>query len=132
MHSWTGPRAPTDRPVGFRRPHTTDERAGDGSWVWLERDCDRAEQTWRLIPTEDSLASIIEAVRSEHSLYATTNPKVPAAEEGGSVTDPTPVFLRSTHRASWQQWMIARDEKASQTAFLLVRARNTKSARERS
>lgn len=91
-----------------RRVLTTDERAGDGSWVWLERDCDRAEQTWRLIPTEDSLAFIIEAVRSEHSLDATTKPRVPAAEEGGSVADPTPVFLWSTHRAAWQQWMIVR------------------------
>lgn len=91
-----------------KRVLTTDRQAGDGSWVWLERDCDRREQIWRLVPTEDCLAFIVETSNSEHSLDATRRARVPAAEEDGSVSDPTEVNLCNTHKAPWQQWMILR------------------------
>lgn len=87
---------------------TTDERVGDKSWVWLERDCARPEQSWRLIPTEDSLAFVIEASHAEVSLDATVDPKIPAAEEGGTVAEPTPAVMYSTHGGPCQQWMILR------------------------
>lgn len=82
-----------------QRVLTTDPSARDGSWVWLERDCNRPEQTWKLTRTEDSLGFLVEAARSEVGLDGTLDPKIPAANDGGSVDDPTTAFLWSTRCA---------------------------------
>jgi hypothetical protein len=61
----------------------TDSSAGDGSWVWLEKDRDRDDQRWRLLPTEDRSAFAVETMRSEHSLDATPNAEVAAPMKAG-------------------------------------------------
>ncbi|GGM27026.1 RICIN domain-containing protein [Dactylosporangium sucinum] len=87
---------------------TTDDPAGDRSWVWLATDEGHDHQRWRLAPTDDRVACIIEAKRSAHALDARTDTKVPAVEPDGSVADPTPPILYSTHWRPWQQWLILR------------------------
>jgi hypothetical protein len=59
----------------------TDQEAGDGSWVWLEKDRDRDDQLWRLMPAEDHTAFAIETRRSEHSLDATVSPNLSASAQ---------------------------------------------------
>jgi hypothetical protein len=76
---------------------TTDAAAGDWSWVWLETDRGRDNQRWRLAPTDDRVAFVVETKQSAHALDARTDTKVPAVEPHGSVADPTPPILWSTH-----------------------------------
>lgn len=87
---------------------TTDATAGDGSWVWLEKDRDRDDQKWRASPTRDRSAFVIETRRSQHALDATTDPKLPAGHEDHSVHEPTSPFVWGTHSEAWQQWVIVR------------------------
>jgi hypothetical protein len=87
---------------------TTDRVAGDGSWVWLERDRDRNDQMWRLRPTEDRAAFVVETAISEHALDAGQNPRLPASGGDHSISDPTSPHMWGTHWAPWQQWMIVR------------------------
>lgn len=87
---------------------TTDASAGDGSWTWLETDRGRDNQLWRLAPTDDRIAFVVETKQSAHALDARLDTKAPAVEPGGSVADPTPPILWSTHWESWQQWLIVR------------------------
>jgi hypothetical protein len=87
---------------------TTDAPAGDGSWVWLETDRGRDNQQWRLTPTDDRLAFLIESKPSTHALDATTAANLPAAAEGGDISDPTSPILWRSHWLGWQQWMILR------------------------
>lgn len=87
---------------------TTDGVAGNLSWVWLEKDRDRADQHWRIEPTIDKAAFTIETGRSAHALDATTDPRVPAGVPTRSVDFPTAPILFDTNSESWQQWVIAR------------------------
>lgn len=87
---------------------TTDAHAGDGSWVWLDQDQDREQQKWRLRPTEDRAAFLIECKNSEHALDASTDARLPAASPDGSVADPTAPILWASHWAPWQQWILLR------------------------
>lgn len=87
---------------------TTDARADNGSWVWLSEDQGRDQQKWRLRPTEDRTAFLIETASSSHALDALTDSRLPAASPEGWVADPTAPILWSSHWASWQQWMLLR------------------------
>ena len=87
---------------------TTDVTPSDGSRVWLERDRDRDDQLWRLIPSHDRAAFVVESMRSEHSLDSTPDPKVPAATSERDVSDPTSPLLWTTHWRAWQQWLVVR------------------------
>lgn len=87
---------------------STDAPAGDRSWVWLEKNRDRDDQKWRVEPTADRSAFIVEAKTSEHALDATDHPKVPASCEHHSVGNPTMPIMYSTNREAWQQWVIVR------------------------
>jgi hypothetical protein len=71
---------------------------GDWSPVRLEEPTagDR-HQRWRLRPTDDGAAFLIESVMSPHALDATDAPE--------NLTVPQ---LWSSHWAEWQQWVIAR------------------------
>jgi Ricin-type beta-trefoil lectin domain-like len=87
---------------------TTDAAAHDRSWVWLESDRDRDDQRWRLLPSEDRAAFVVESMRSEHCLDGTRDPKLPAATEDRSVSEPTSPLMWTTNWPAWQQWMIVR------------------------
>lgn len=87
---------------------TTDASAGDGSWAWLESDRGRDNQQWRLTPTDDRVAFLVETKHSAHALDATTDARVPAVEPDGSIADPTPPILWSSHWEPWQQWLVVR------------------------
>ena len=87
---------------------STDRSCGDGSWVWQERDRDRVDQRWRLLPMKDRTAFVIETADSAHALDATTDPDVPASREDRSTNVPSSPILWSTHGAPWQQWIILR------------------------
>ena len=87
---------------------STDSSAGNESWVWLARDRSRRDQLWRIQPTADRTAFIIEAASSPHSLDATLHPAVPASVEQRSVDTPSSPILFDTHREPQQQWVIAR------------------------
>ncbi|WFE62908.1 RICIN domain-containing protein [Micromonospora sp. WMMD714] len=87
---------------------TTDGHAGDRSWVWLETDRNLDSQRWRMTPTDDRVAFLIEANRSAYALDARTDTKVPAVAKDGSIANPTPPILWSTHWEAWQQWLIVR------------------------
>lgn len=87
---------------------TTDEMAGNRSWVWLDKKRDLPNQAWRLEPTEDRAAFVVETARSSHSLDATTDLQVPACGPTRSVAAPTHPILWQTHFEAQQQWVIAR------------------------
>jgi hypothetical protein len=87
---------------------TTDGTPSDGSWTWLENDRNLDSQRWRLSPTPDKVAFIIETQWSAYALDARTDTQLPAAGEYGSIGDPTPPILWSTHLESWQQWLVVR------------------------
>lgn len=86
----------------------TDDPAGNGSWVWLEKRRDRDNQLWRLEATEDRTAFVVEAKRSAHSLDATLDARIPAASEDSWIGDPSSPILWGTHSQAWQQWVIVR------------------------
>ena len=87
---------------------STDQRAGNQSWVWLEKDHERDEQRWRLAPTEDKVAFVIETAKSSYAIDATKHPRLPASEEARSISDPTEPQMWETHSAAWQQWLVVR------------------------
>jgi hypothetical protein len=87
---------------------TTDGQAGDGSWAWLERDRNLDSQRWRMSVTPDKVAFVIETQWSAYALDARTDTKIPAVGESGSIDDPTPPILWSTHSEAWQQWLVVR------------------------
>lgn len=85
-------------PSGLRL--TTMRMAADWSEVWLH-DKPRPDWSieWRLIPTDDRAAFVIENGTSVHAL----DPGYVATDHHG--VDP---YVWSTHGAPWQQWMIVR------------------------
>ena len=87
---------------------STDAQAGNRSWVWLEKDRSRPDQLWRLEPTSDKTAFVIETPRSAHALDATPDPRIPAGDASRSVDEPTSPVLYETNAGAWQQWVIAR------------------------
>jgi len=87
---------------------TTDGSANDGSWAWLDTNRDRDNQEWRMTPTDDRVAFLIETKRSTHALDASRDARLPAAEPDGSIENPTKPFLWSSHWAPWQQWLVVR------------------------
>ncbi|HWO67558.1 MAG TPA: RICIN domain-containing protein [Umezawaea sp.] len=69
----------------------------DWSPVRMNRVTSGEEQLWRLRPTDDGSAFLIESAVSEHALDATEKPEWLASPH-----------LWSTHWAAWQQWVICR------------------------
>lgn len=76
---------------------STDKRAGDGSWVWLDPLSADSAQTWRLKTTDDGAAFLIETGTSHYAL-----------DTGRDAESWTTPILWSSHQAPWQQWMICR------------------------
>ncbi|MFT7840697.1 RICIN domain-containing protein [Saccharothrix sp. BKS2] len=72
-------------------------RPEDWSPVHLRRPNSSNEQRWRLHPTDDGSAFLIESAVSPHALDATQQPERLASPH-----------LWSTHWKAWQQWIICR------------------------
>ena len=79
---------------------TTDpaEKAGNGSWVTQEEFMGHDSQLWRLTPTDDRFAFVIESKQSAHALDS---------GKGGSVERKQSPIVWDTHGGPCQQWMIA-------------------------
>jgi hypothetical protein len=87
---------------------TTDEPAGDRSWIWLSKDTGQDSQLWRLQPTEDRGAFAIYSHRSACAVDATARPNLPAAGENHDIGNPTAPLMRTGEWKISQQWVIAR------------------------
>lgn len=70
-----------------------------GEWtpIHLERPSDSRHQLWKLRPTDDGVAFLIESALSAHAFDAGRDPEIER--------EPA---LWASHWASWQQWVIAR------------------------
>jgi hypothetical protein len=69
----------------------------DWSPLRLQRATPGDEQLWRLRPTDDGAAFLVESAISDHAIDATEQPQ--------SLSSP---HLWSSHWAPWQQWVICR------------------------
>lgn len=80
---------------------TTDHQPGNKSWVWMDPvNKHDTRQLWRLTPTDDRAAYLIETKASAHALDAKEQPL--------NIEDPTKVHIWGTHKRACQQWMICR------------------------
>lgn len=87
---------------------TTDDPPGNHSWVWLSPDRGHRTQRWRVQPTSDKTAFVIEAASSSFALDSTLHPEVPASVDERWVETPSAPIMYSSHGEPQQQWVIAR------------------------
>lgn len=79
---------------------TTDEPPGNGSWVWLDKHRQSKLQEWRLKPTEERAALVVE---TKGASFGLDSGRAGEAEVG----DP-PILWDTQPEVAWQQWIICR------------------------